>query len=136
MITVQTTVSVPVENAWEFWNAPEHITKWNFASDDWECPTAVVDLRPGGAFAMRMQAKDGSAGFDFGGTFDVVELHKRIAYTLGDGRKVEVLFEDVGDGKTKVTEIFEPEKVNSEELQRGGWQSVLDNFRKYADANA
>lgn len=132
-ITVKTTVNAPVEKVWKLWSEPEHITKWNAASDDWHTPRAENDLRPGGAFIARMEAKDGSFGFDFGGVYDEVETHKLISYTLGDGRKVEVIFESKGN-TTDVTETFEAESQNSIDMQRGGWQAILDNFKKYAEA--
>lgn len=132
-ITVKTTVNAPVEKVWKLWSEPEHITKWNAASDDWHTPRAENDLRPGGTFSARMEAKDGSFGFDFGGVYDEVETHKLISYTLGDGRKVEVIFESKGN-TTDVTETFEAESQNSIAMQRGGWQAILDNFKKYAEA--
>jgi len=112
----------------------EHITKWNSASEDWHTPRATNDLRTGGKFTSRMEAKDGSVGFDFGGTYSEVKPNQRIAYTMDDGRKVSITFS--GDNKsTKVVESFEAESVNSTELQRGGWQSILDNFKKYTESN-
>jgi uncharacterized protein YndB with AHSA1/START domain len=134
-ITVQTTVSAPVAKVWDFWTAPEHITKWNSASPDWHTPRATNDLRTGGTFTARMEAKDGSAGFDFGGTYTDVVTHKKISYAMSDGRKVDVLFEAKGD-QTHVTETFDPETENSEEMQRAGWQSILDSFKKYAEEQA
>jgi uncharacterized protein YndB with AHSA1/START domain len=132
-ITVQTTVNAPVEKVWEYWSTPEHITGWCHASDDWHAPSADNDLRTGGKFSTTMAAKDGSFSFDFGGVYDYVEENKRIGYTLGDGRKVQVEF--AGDGNTTtVTETFEPEGQNSMEMQRGGWQAILDNFRKYTES--
>ena len=117
---------------WEYWSKPEHITKWNSASDDWHTPRAENDLRVGGKFTARMEAKDGSFGFDFGGIYDAVRENEYIEYTLGDGRKVKVHFKDQGDS-TKVTESFDAESTNSVELQRGGWQAILDNFKKYVE---
>ena len=116
-ITVETTVNAPVEKAWRYWTEPEHITKWNFASDDWRCPTAQSDLKAGGKFSCRMEAKDGSIGFDFGGVFDEVKNNELINYTLGDDRKVSVKFSDLGD-KTKITETFEAEGTHSEDMQK------------------
>jgi uncharacterized protein YndB with AHSA1/START domain len=133
-ITVETTVNTPVEKAWTLWTGPEHITHWNNASDDWHTPSAKNDLRVGGQFSYRMEAKDGSFGFDFGGVYDEVKTNERIAYTIGDGRKVKIIFTRQGNG-TKVVETFEAENTNPIELQRGGWQSILDNFKKYAEAN-
>lgn len=134
-ITVQALINAPVEKVWEFWTAPQHITKWNNASDDWHTPHAENDLRTGGKFSARMEAKDGSFGFDFGGVYDAVEENKLIAYTMDDGRKVEVKFTSNNDNETKIVETFDPESENSLELQRSGWQSILDNFKKYVEAS-
>lgn len=131
-ITVEATVNAPVEKAWLIWTAPEHITKWNAASDDWHTPRAENDLRTGGKFVSRMESKDGKTGFDFGGTYDEVKIHELIAYTMDDGRKVKITFEKSG-GKTKITETFDAENTNSIELQRKGWQAILDNFKKHAE---
>jgi uncharacterized protein YndB with AHSA1/START domain len=133
-ITVKTSLKSPVEKVWEFWNDPQHITKWNNASDDWHSPKAEQDLRPGGRFLVRMEAKDGSFGFDFEGVYDQVEPHRKITYTMGDGRKVKILFEQEGN-TTKVTETFEAESENSLEMQQEGWQAILDNFKKYTESN-
>ena len=132
--TVESTINAPVEKVWNFWTSPEHITKWCNASDDWHAPHAENDLRTGGKFMTRMEAKDGSFGFDFGGVYDEVNVNKVIAYTMGDGRKVNVIFASVGN-QTKVTETFEAETQNSIEMQRGGWQAILDNFKKYTEKN-
>lgn len=134
MVTVQTTVGLPVEKVWELWGLPEHITKWNSASDDWHTPRAENDLRTGGKFTARMEAKDGSFGFDFGGVYDEVIDHQLIRYTMGDGRKVEVRFAEK-NGATSVVERFDPEQTNPVDMQRTGWQSILDNFKKYAEQN-
>ncbi len=133
-IKIETLVSADVIKVWNYYNSPEHITNWNFASDDWHCPKAENDLREGGKLICRMDAKDGSFGFDFEAVYDEVIENKKIAYTLTDGRKVETLFEIV-DGKTKVTTTFDAEKQNPVEMQREGWQAILNNFRKYVDAN-
>ena len=137
MITVETLVNAPVEHAWKIWTEPEHIMGWNFASDDWECPAAENDLRVGGRFTATMAAKDGSASFVFGGTYDVMEPYRMIAYKMDgeDARKVEVSFEEI-DGMTKVVERFDPENENPEEMQRAGWQAILDNFKAYAETTA
>ena len=134
VITVESTINAPVEKVWEFWSKPEHITKWNNASDDWHTPRAENDLRVGGKFSARMEAKDGSFGFDFGGVYDAVRENEYIEYTLGDDRKVKVNFIPQGN-KTKVVESFDAENTHSEEMQRGGWQAILDNFKKYTEAN-
>ncbi len=131
-ITVEAIIEAPVEKVWDFWNMPEHITKWNHASDDWHTPWAKNDLRAGGTFVSRMEAKDGSFGFDFGGTYNEVKEHEHIAYTMGDGRRVEVYFSQNGPS-TRVTEIFDPEDTNSREMQQNGWQAILNSFKKYAE---
>jgi uncharacterized protein YndB with AHSA1/START domain len=132
-ITVQTTVNAPVEKVWTCWTDPEHITKWSYAIDAWHAPRAENDLREGGKFTTRMEAKDGSMGFDFGGTYTAVKENELIAYTMGDDRKVKITFEADGD-KTHVTESFEAESTNPVEMQKGGWQAILDNFKKYAES--
>jgi uncharacterized protein YndB with AHSA1/START domain len=134
MITVEATVNAPVKKVWEYWSKPEHITKWCFASDDWRAPHAENDLRTGGKFSSRMEAKDGSFGFDFGGVYDEVKENELIAYTIGDGRKVKITFSDEGN-QTQVTETFEAETQNPVEMQKGGWQAILDNFKKYTETN-
>jgi uncharacterized protein YndB with AHSA1/START domain len=131
-ITVKTTVNVPVEKVWECWTAPKHITKWNNASDDWHTPFAENDLRAGGKFLSRMEAKDGSFGFDFIGIYDEVKLYEVIAYTIGDGRKVKITFAG-RDNKTEISETFEAENTYSIEQQQQGWQAILDNFKKYTE---
>ena len=133
-IKVETLVSLPVEKVWKLWNTPEHITRWNFASVDWHSPTAINDLQQGGKFSYRMEAKDGSEGFDFEGQYEEVVENKLIKYRLGDGREVEVVFKPV-DNATYIEETFEAESENLEEIQRQGWQAILENFRKYAEKN-
>ncbi len=132
VITVHTTLNAPLEKVWKFWTQPEHITKWNNASDDWHTPHAENDLRTGGKFSSRMEAKDGSFGFDFSGVYDEVVEHQIIAYTMDDGRKVQVHFSEL-DGRTFIIENFEAESTNPVELQKGGWQAILNNFKKYAE---
>ena len=133
-ITVATTVNAPVEKVWECFTQPKHITQWNSASEDWHTPTATNDLRKGGAFTCRMQARDGSMGFDFAGTYDEVVPNEWIAYTIGDGRRVTVDFAE-DNGAMRVTETFEIEQQNSPEMQRTGWQTILDNFKVYVETN-
>lgn len=133
-ITIETTVNAPVEKVWKYWNEPAHITKWNSASNDWHTPWAKNDLRPGGKLTSRMEAKDGSFGFDFEGVYDVVKPNEYIEYTLGDGRKVKITLTSAGNG-THVSESFDAETENSEEMQRMGWQAILDNFKKYTESN-
>jgi uncharacterized protein YndB with AHSA1/START domain len=133
-ITIKANVNAPVEKVWKYWTEPKHITKWNNASDDWHSPFSENDLRVGGKFLSRMEAKDGSFGFDFGGIYDEVKLHETISYTLGDGRKVKITFIDRGN-ETDIIEVFEAEDSNSIEMQQQGWQAILDNFKKYAEQN-
>lgn len=133
-ITVSATINAPIEKTWEYWTKPEHITKWTFASSDWHSPRAENDLKMGGRFTTRMEAKDGSAGFDFGGIYSIVEENKLLEYTMDDGRKVKVEFSDTPEG-TLVTETFDPENQNSIDMQRDGWQSILENFKKYVLEN-
>jgi uncharacterized protein YndB with AHSA1/START domain len=134
IITVQNTVDAPVEKVWEYWTKPEHITQWNNASDDWHTPWVKADFREGGNFVARMEAKDGSMGFDFGGVYDVLRSNEYIEYTMDDRRKVKINFTANGD-KTEVVESFEAEDTNSIEMQKGGWQAILDNFKKYTETN-
>ena len=131
-ITIETTVKATVEKVWELWTGPEHVTQWNSASPDWHSPQATNDLRTGGSFSYRMEAKDGSFGFDFEGVYDVVKPLERIEFTMGDGRKVKISFSGK-DGETHITEAFDAEEINSLELQRSGWQAILDNFKRYAE---
>ena len=133
-ITIETTVQAPVDKVWQYWSAPEHITKWNNASPDWHSPHSENDLRTGGKFSTRMEAKDGSMGFDFGGVYDDVRQNELIEFTMGDGRRVSVKFNGTGN-ETKIVETFEAEETNSIEMQRGGWQSILDNFKKYTESH-
>ena len=133
-ITILATINAPVSKVWQYWTEPSHITKWNSASPDWHTPRAENDLREGGKFSSRMEAKDGSMGFDFGGTYDKIINHQLIQYTLGDERKVEIHFAE-NNGLTEITEIFDPETTNTIELQRTGWQAILDNFKKYVEEN-
>ncbi len=132
ILTIKTTVNAPIEKVWKYWNEPDHIKKWSNASEDWHTTTAKNDLRVGGIFLNRMEAKDGSFGFDSGGTYDEVELYKVIAYTLGDGRKVKINFTDK-ESLTEIIESFEAESTNSLEMQQNGWQSILDNFKRYVE---
>ena len=133
MITVQTTMNVPIKIVWECWISPEHITKWNNASDDWHTPYAENDLRIGGKFKSTMAAKDGSMSFDFEGEYTLVEQNKAIKYAMADDRKVDVYFTETQTG-VEVIESFDPETVNPEEMQRDGWQAILDNFKKYVES--
>ena len=132
-ITVEATVNAPVAKVWKSWSEPQHIKNWCAASEDWHAPKAENDLRTGGTFSTRMEAKDGSFGFDFGGVYDNVKKNELIEYTMGDGRKVKVIFSPSGD-QTKIVETFDAEATNSVEMQRGGWQAILDNFKKYTES--
>lgn len=132
-VTISAVVNAPVDKVWAAWTTPADIINWNNASPDWHTPHAENDLRVGGSFTSRMEAKDGSFGFDFGGVYDEVETHKVIAYTMSDNRKVRVLFDSNGV-QTTVTETFDAENQNPVEMQRAGWQAILDNFKKYTEA--
>lgn len=131
-ITVRISTKEPLEKVWNYFTQPEHITKWCFASDDWHAPKAENDLKVGGTFSTTMAAKDGSVSFDFGGTYIEVVPMKKYAYTMPDGRKVTVKF-DVMDDNVILTENFDPEHQNTMELQRGGWQAILENFKKHLE---
>lgn len=133
-ITVETTVNAPVEKAWKCWTDPKHITQWAFASDDWHAPHAENDLKVDGKFKTSMAAKDGSFGFDFEGVYSTVQENKLIEYTIADGRKVSVSFTALGN-QTTVVETFEPENMNSLEMQKGGWQAIMDNYKKHTEAS-
>ena len=132
-ISIETIVNASIETVWAAWTTPKHVTQWNFASTDWECPRAEVDLQVGGRFNYRMEAKDGSMGFDFEGTFTSIEPGKEIVYTLGDDRKVTIKFEET-EVAVKVIETFRAEDDLSAEQQRQGWQSILNNFKKHVEA--
>jgi uncharacterized protein YndB with AHSA1/START domain len=133
-ITIETLVSAPVEKVWRYYTEPEHIMKWNTASEDWHTPRAENDLRVGGKFLSRMEARDGSAGFDFEGIYEEVVPMERIVYHMEDGRKVQNVFTPEGE-ETHVATTFDPENENSLDMQRGGWQAILDNFKKYVESN-
>lgn len=131
-ISISVLVNAPVVRAWAVFTEPEHIVAWNFANADWCCPRAENDLRVGGRFNNRMEAKDGSFGFDMEGTYDIVELHQHIGFTFGD-RRADVIFEAEG-AQTRVTETFVPEGEFPREMQQSGWQAILDNFRLRAES--
>lgn len=131
-ITIDTIISATPEKVWEYWTEPKHITHWNFASDDWCCPSAENDLRIGGTYKARMEAKDGSFGFDFEAVYDKVEHLKELSYTMGDGRVATTTFEET-DGSTKVITTFDAETENSIDMQREGWQAILNNFKTYTE---
>lgn len=131
-ITIETIINKPIDHVWVKWTLPRHIMAWNNASEDWYTPSAENDLRVGGSFNYKMSARDGSYSFDFSGIYDEVIFGKRIAYTIGDGRKVVVEFTEL-DGCVRVVETFEAEVTNSLEMQRSGWQAILDSFKRYAE---
>ncbi|NDK56031.1 SRPBCC family protein [Pontibacter fetidus] len=132
-ITVEATINAGNQKVWTYWTSPEHIVNWNFASDDWHCPSAENDVRTGGKFRSTMASKDGKMSFDFGGVYDEVIPEKKLAYKMEDGRQVEVLFEDLGNNTTKLTETFDAESTHSDEMQRAGWQAIVNNFKKYVE---
>ena len=134
MITIEALINAPIEKVWKFWTKPEHIMVWNAASDDWHTPSASIDLRTGGKFTSRMEAKDGSFGFDFEGIYDEVINMELIKYSMADGRKVQVDFIKEGNN-TQIIEKFDPESVNPIDMQKTGWQAILNNFKKYTEAN-
>lgn len=132
-ITIKASVLANIEKTWDCYTSPDHITGWNFADNSWHCPSASNDLQPGGKYSARMEAKDGSFGFDFEAIYNEIVPLKKIAYTMGDGRQATVLFE-AGNTETVVTVIFDPETENAVELQREGWQAILNNFKKYTES--
>lgn len=131
-ITVSVVIDAPIEKVWKCWSEPEHITRWTFASDDWEAPFAENDLQVNGKFKTRMQSKDKKHGFDFTGRYTKVKEHELIEYVMDDGREVSIVFKNIDD-QTKITETFDPEEENPSEMQRNGWQSILNNFKKYVE---
>lgn len=132
-IKVQATISADKQKVWDYYTKPEHITKWNFASDDWCCPSASNDLKVGGQYLARMEAKDGSFGFDFDATYTEINEGKSFSYVFG-GRYATLEFNEQEE-QTEVSITFDPETENSIELQRQGWQAILDNFKKYTETN-
>jgi uncharacterized protein YndB with AHSA1/START domain len=132
-LTIRATVLADKQKVWEYYTQPEHITKWNFANDDWCCPSASNDLKIGGRYVARMEAKDGSFGFDFDAVYIEINQGQNFIYEFG-GRFATVDFKET-DVQTEVTVTFDPETENSIDLQRQGWQAILDNFKKYTEAN-
>jgi uncharacterized protein YndB with AHSA1/START domain len=132
-ITIETVVKAALNKVWDAWNNPEDIKRWNSAQEDWHTTQSAVDLREGGKFSARMEAKDGSMGFDFEGTYTRVEPHKAIEYRMSDGREVQIEFIEQADG-VLVKETFDAETENSPEMQRAGWQAILDHFGRYVEA--
>ncbi len=135
IITVTTSVAAPIETVWNCWTLPQHIVEWNFASDSWHTPRAENDLRVGGRLLWRMEAKDGSFGFDFCGTYEQVEAQRLIVYRLDDDRMVTVRFEELPNA-VRVTEAFEAELTHPLEMQQAGWQAILNSFKKHVDEQA
>lgn len=133
-ITIETTVNAPIDNVWEAWVNPRHIVEWNFATEDWHCPTAKINLCEGGKFKYRMEARDGSMGFDFEGTFTAVDPGREIRYLLDDDREVTISFQ-VKEGGVCVIETFEAENELSGEQQKQGWQTILDNFKAHVESS-
>jgi uncharacterized protein YndB with AHSA1/START domain len=141
-ITTQVVVKATLAKAWDCYTNPKHITQWTFASDDWHCPSSTNDLQEGGLFSTRMEAKDGSFGFDMGGFYTLVDNQKQINYTMSsiedankeDTRHAEVYFKSIDDETTEVTVIFEPENENPTEMQQGGWQAILNNYKKHTES--
>lgn len=131
-IHIEAEVNASPKKVWEYYNSPEHITQWNFASPDWHCPSAANDLRPGGKYQARMEAKDGSFGFDFEAVYKDVFPMEGFTYVLGDGRTVQTAFKEAGDG-TVVTVTFDAEEQNPVDMQKAGWQAILNNFKAYAE---
>jgi uncharacterized protein YndB with AHSA1/START domain len=131
-IIIQATVNAPIEKVWECWTTPSDIIKWNHALDEWHSPSALNDLQERGRFSYRMEAKDGSMGFDFSGVYTKVIINKQIDYSLDDDRQVKITFSS-SKGNTEIIETFETENVNTAEMQRLGWQAILNNFKKYVE---
>lgn len=134
-ITLDITILKPASKVWEYFTQSAHITKWNFATNDWTCPSAENNLEVGGHFDYRMEAKDGTFGFNFKGTFDEIIPFKLLRYHLEDGRKVEVSFEETDASTTIVTQTFEPDPSQPAQMQREGWYGILNNFHKYVENN-
>jgi len=132
-ITVETVVNAPIEKVWAYWNEPQHIPGWAFASDDWQATDPVNDLHPGGKFNTHMSAKDGSAAFDFSGVYSAVQPYELIEYDLDDGRHVKIVFASIPDG-VAITQTFDAENEYPFEVQQQGWQAFLDNFKRYTEA--
>ncbi len=133
-VKIEATISATNDKVWLAWTKPEHIVKWNFAVDDWQCPSASNDLKVGGKYVARMEAKDGSFGFDFEAVYNEVIDQKKLSYTMGDGRRATTNFENLGS-TTKITTTFDAEEQNSVEMQKEGWQAILNNFKKYVENN-
>lgn len=133
-ITIEALIAASPEKVWDYYNSPKHITQWNHASDDWHCPKAENDMKIGGTYLARMEAKDGSFGFDFKAIYDEIIPMAKVAYTLEDERKVVTTFEKQGE-QTKVTTVFDAEGMNPIDMQKAGWQAILNNFKRYTETH-
>jgi uncharacterized protein YndB with AHSA1/START domain len=133
MITIHTDISLPASTVWQLYTSPEHIVNWNFASPDWHCPSASNNLTFGGKYVARMEARDGSFGFDFEAEYTSVNPESDFAYRMTDGRDVTVELKETENG-TRITVSFQPENQNPEDLQRDGWQAILNNFGAYCSS--
>ena len=133
-ITVTATVNANAKKTWDYYTQPEHITQWNFADPSWQCPSASNDMRVGGKYSARMEAKDGSFGFDFEATYDEIVDGEKFTYTMPNGRQASVEFKSNGN-QTDVAVTFDPENQNSLEMQKNGWQAILNSFKSYTEAN-
>ena len=133
-ISVNALINANATKVWDYYTKPEHITQWNFAHPSWQCPNAENDMRVGGKYRARMEAKDGSFGFDFEATYNEINPGKSFTYTMPDNREVNVEMVPQGD-KTNVQVVFDAEDQNPEEMQKAGWQSILDNFKSYTESN-
>lgn len=132
-VEIEAKISANLSKVWTYWTTPDHITKWNFAVPEWCCPKATNDLRPGGKYRARMEARDGSIGFDFEAIYDEVVEKEKIAYTMTDGRKAITIFEQVSS-ITHVNTVFDAENTNPLEMQKSGWQAILNNFKKHVES--
>ncbi|RYD99242.1 MAG: activator of HSP90 ATPase [Sphingobacteriales bacterium] len=134
-ITIRSSVKAGLDKAWDYYNTPEHIQQWNAAHESWHCPKAENDLREGGRFCYRMEARDGSFGFDFTGVYDRITFKASFSYTMDDQRKVTVAFLPEGEGQTEIVVVFDPEAQNPVAMQEQGWQAILDNFTNYVETH-
>lgn len=134
-ITIQATIVADIQKVWNYYTEPAHITQWNFATDDWQCPSASNDMKVGGKYIARMEAKDGSFGFDFEATYNDIKEKEYFLYTMPDNRTVAVTFKEISDDATSIVIVFDAETINPIEMQRDGWQAILNNFKKYTENN-
>lgn len=134
-ITIKSSVNAGLDKVWDYYNNPQHVQQWNAAHESWHCPKAENDFQEGGRFSYRMEARDGSFGFDFGGVYDTVKPKESFSYTMDDQRKVNVSFVPEREGKTGIVVVFDPEGQNPVEMQEQGWQAILDNFKNYTETH-